>query len=572
MSHFVKIGLRDVNVKSLFPVGFDSSSLIEDVLLRKPYLDTNITASDSFSKSVLSGMSEHRWMKSCSFICVAKSKPEDVFGQEFQVFESMSDFISMLRAESIRFGHDQYFELGSDKYLLGCDLETTGLDVTVRSVGGDFECNTAVVGVCVAVSGSKAFYLPFNHTESDGVLNWSDSDLFELASFLLSKDVVSLWYNSQFDISLLSSLGIELEGVFFDLYLLFKQMCNYEFSFIPKAGLKNISEHYLGRKMLEIEQLMGMKGDRRVAFETLPAVNATVYGSSDAMNTYALFDLWVLKDRDLRNPLVLQRSSVKIDRLSFSSTMGMLRYGMPFNYDYAFSLYKTVIRRIYLMRTRFDYIARGVSVGSTEQVGRVIFDILLKDWTGDESSLESYITKISGMEIKRRETKSKGLKVTYSSGDDVLTKLKKALSSVELSFMSDVNRKCLSDVIDIVSNFRGLQHDAGILSAMIRAVKIDDRGFPYFNISLVLNGTDTGRYSNRKSKGVARVKVGDRGKLEFLRGDGVVTTLNALGLPGRKYSLAKARKIVGMSESIKRNLNLVSNKVDAEVRDILFSL
>ena len=572
MSDFVNIDFRNVNVRGLFPVGFDSGASVEDTLMRKPYLSTNISVSDSFSKPVLSSMSEHKWMMNCDFICVANNSVDNCYGQNIQVFNSISDFISVLRVEAISFGKDGYFELTSDKYLLGCDLETTGLDTTVRLVGGKFVCSTSVVGICIAVSGDKAYYVPFGHTEIDGIKNWSESDLVELVTFLLSDEVVSLWYNAQFDLSLLSSLGFDLKGVFFDLYLIFKQMCNYEFSYIPKASLKRISEFYLGRKMIEIEQLMGVSGDNRVAFETLPAVNATVYGSSDAMNTYALFDLWVLKDRDLRNPLVLQRSSVKIDRLAFGRTLGMLRYGMPFNYDYAVSLYKTIVRRMFLMRDRFDGLVKGVSVGSAEQVGKVIFDLIMKDWTGDERSLESYLTKISGMSIKRRETKAKGVKVTYSSGDDVLTKLKKCIDAVELSFLSEQGRKDLSDVLDITSNFRGLQHDAGLLAAMIRAVKIDDRGFPYFNINVVLNGTDTGRYTNRKSKGVERVQVDARGKLKYIRGDGVVTTINALGLPGRKYKLAKARKVVGMSDALKRSLGIVSNRVDTEVRDTLFSL
>ncbi|MEL7338860.1 MAG: DNA polymerase, partial [Bacteroidota bacterium] len=171
----------------------------------------------------------------------------------------------------------------------GADLETTGLDNRV------FDGCTVdhIVGVCLAPSTIKGYYIPLAHKDSDHNIPMS---LFrkEFTRLLASK-AVSVWHNAKFDLEFLEFNGGEAFGNW-DKVSTWEDTLALAHLYDTRQktkGLKPQSKMILDREMIELQELFPVKERKRgkLDFSTLdPAWEpVTWYAAADAMCTLGLF-------------------------------------------------------------------------------------------------------------------------------------------------------------------------------------------------------------------------------------------------------------------------------------------
>jgi DNA polymerase I-like protein with 3'-5' exonuclease and polymerase domains len=170
------------------------------------------------------------------------------------------------------------------------DLETTGLDKRVF----DGRTKDQIVGVCLSPDGVKGYYAPMRHKKG-AEHNISVSKMERELRRLVNSDAVAIFHNAKFDQEFLQFAGGEPIGLWDDpkkwedtLILAWLRNTRER-----RKGLKYLSKTELGYEMIEIKELFppDYKGD--LDFSLLdPSEEAVVlYGASDAICTYGLFDI-----------------------------------------------------------------------------------------------------------------------------------------------------------------------------------------------------------------------------------------------------------------------------------------
>ena len=228
-------------------------------------LITPISMDDDFDTDRAKNLVEKKeWMKSCRFSLI-------------QTLGELEAFVD----KAIEHGH------------CAVDLETTGLDSGVRNG----KPVNRVVGVCLSINRDEGFYVPIYHTDP-GSVNVPSIPCFQQIKRLV-ENCVTLYANFKFDGEFLRNNGVVLEDwkKVIDVQLQHYVLHAHE----KRRGLKHLSFTLLDREMIEIAELFPEKTGR-IAFHTLNPRNALVYAASDAINTYALWELFVeeFKERDPR--------------------------------------------------------------------------------------------------------------------------------------------------------------------------------------------------------------------------------------------------------------------------------
>ena len=191
--------------------------------------------------------------------------PEDPEGQ----WSHLEHFTEELKKEAANVLPKDYFPANPDYVptpLLAVDTETTGLDVRVRyGADGKLVTRTKIVGVTVAPSSSKGYYLPVRHTGEDGVLNWHP-DVIARWLGVLNTTFITAYHNAGYDFEVEGLNGVTEFRPY--PYYIDTQVCDYIHDPNAKThGLKACAHRYLGRRMIEIAELFvglgGIKKKRR---------------------------------------------------------------------------------------------------------------------------------------------------------------------------------------------------------------------------------------------------------------------------------------------------------------------
>ena len=562
-----------------------------------------VPPSSTFTVGELSLLEGHEWMKLCKFYLVVppggagEANQYGVETLELTVHELLSRLEGECKTVDRSIVPHLPKELGQVK-VIALDWETTGLDVTSYLHGGQWVYSTVPVGLALATSPYTGYYLPIGNTGQDSVKNWDLETIRCIVNHLMQPDFHVLYFNAKFDCSITQSIKVPVNPIMTDLYGIHRLMGNYEFfegRFMRINNLKDISEYSLGRKMITIPQLLGFKSKKAdgeaLLFNRLPAVNSAVYGASDGINTYALFNEWVLKDVTGRNPYKHQPTASTLEMLAILPVMSMLSVGIPIDYNYAKGILSTVYRRLLLVEKKLHELwGYEINVNSSEQVGKYVASQLMTGWTGDENSFLTILMNSIGMESTVREFKHVGRKVTYNLGDPVIKALMARLNIAieeeeeeedddddDVALEEDRSRKPLvstgedveffwvpsevkvklAEGVRLLSMFRSLYKEKNNYLGILRSIKRDDRGFPYINFGTKQSGTDTGRFSHDKSKGVDRVsiEIGKKGlHAKHTAGDGTTLVINSQGFSGRKLKMVKARKLTKMPQEIRNIL------------------
>jgi len=421
-----------------------------------------------------------------------------------------SKVMSWLRATDLTLIHpdshsiDQFIDLITDQDLttfekddkptLAVDTETTGLANKAYLINGSRIAHNQIVGFSLATSSKTAYYLPVAHNGLDNIKNYTLEDIRKLILHL-QEEYYLVWHNALYDMGILSSNGIYLNKTAHRCsQILYFHLGVEEIDNQRSLGLKQLSERYLNRKMLEINEILLQDSKKNIHFETLCASDALVYAASDALNTFALWEkAYTDKEFRKRNIALYSPFSFKTQMYANYNTLALTDHGMPVQEEPLKNRLLELQMELIYYKKRIDNFFK-VDSGSSAKLGVAIADLLKEAWIRskrDESQFEEYIN--SRFHLTRKETKLKsgGISVSYPSNDEVLSALTDERS---LSFMGD-ERPSFIQIIKDIQHFRSLDHLIQIFHSYYRQLTRDDRG-TYLPFNLRINGAYTGRYSN----------------------------------------------------------------------------
>ena len=218
--------------------------------------------------------------------------------------------------------------IASGRY--GIDLETTGLDQRAfPNSAGKLETNDKIVGVCIAPTRKKSYYIPMRHREAGSGANVPPRLVVAMLRRIAGSGAVGVFHNSKFDLKFLKcepagDTGDWDDPKIWDDTLIFAYLRDPR---DKRKGLKFLAKEELKREMIELDELfLQEKGKKLVMdFSTLdPTWEPVVwYAAADAINTLELYYLLspsVLEKDPFGNS---QRTIYMIEKLCLVATIWM---------------------------------------------------------------------------------------------------------------------------------------------------------------------------------------------------------------------------------------------------------
>lgn len=291
------------------------------------------------------------------------------------------------------------------------DTETDDLDQFILKLAG----------VSFSVKEGEAWFIAINPEPEDNAL-FSDKlkDRLPVKDFInifkplfANKKIKKVCQNGKFDISVMRSIGVEVENFYFDTML-----ASYCIDPDQKHGMDNLSEKYLSYKPIPLTDLIGVKKDPTKMFDVDPE-KLSDYACEDADITFRLYkklDEELKKDAlqdlayNIEFPLApvlqdMEFEGVKIDRKNLKSFSNDLLILLD---NYTSEIYKSV--------------GMEFNINSTKQLQEILFKKLnlatgRKTKTGfstDARSLENLRGEHEVIDIILNYRQVSKLKSTYA--------------------------------------------------------------------------------------------------------------------------------------------------------------
>lgn len=187
-------------------------------------------------------------------------------------------------------------ELSSCETPIGFDTETTGLDITYRSMQGRGD---QLVGMVFSTKEGTGWYVPLRHKLVPNICEESEITPFlvnHFKSILETKNLV--FFNAPFDLKVMMTHGIFMK-VFCDVQALYNLTYRH-ITHDKRPSLKLLTSQYLHREVLELDMFSihtGAKKKKELTFQfsDLPEDIVLPYACADADGTLGLYNLFTSK-------------------------------------------------------------------------------------------------------------------------------------------------------------------------------------------------------------------------------------------------------------------------------------
>ncbi len=291
------------------------------------------------------------------------------------------------------------------------DTETDSLDTL----------NVNLAGASFSIKKGEAYFVPTNpFLVKDSLFDVDLSDRISTSEFVKifkpifeDKNIKKICQNGKYDISVLKSYGINLEGFYFDTML-----ASYLIDPDQKHGMDALAEKYLNYEPIHLTELFDVKKDAKQVF-SVDVTRLNEYASEDADVTFQLYKLLKkeidkngLHDlaHDIEFPLVqvlekMERSGVKLDMAGLKE----------------FSKELDIMITDYTKRI-FEYADEEFNIKSTKQLQYILFDKLKLKPT--KKTKTGFSTDAKSLELLQGEHEIIDLLLNYRQ----ITKLKSTYS------------------------------------------------------------------------------------------------------------------------------------------------
>lgn len=172
-----------------------------------------------------------------------------------------------------------------NKGAFAIDTETTGLQAL----------EVALVGISICADEERAYYIPCGHQTNEAQLPCTEI-IETLRPILESTQYKKYLHNAKYDQLVLSSYGIELEGIALDTLI----GANLIIKEWQSASLKKLSHAFFNEEMLTFEDVV--KSYKYKDFSFVPHQLAALYSCADSYQTYRL--VGVIEDAFKKEPKI----------------------------------------------------------------------------------------------------------------------------------------------------------------------------------------------------------------------------------------------------------------------------
>ena len=170
------------------------------------------------------------------------------------------------------------------------DVETSSLKMNEKNL----------VGISFSAKKYEGFYIPLNHNESGNIQE--DKVILWLKNLLTRNQDKIIGHNLKFDIGVLQNYDIHITRFHSDTMLM-SYIVN---STAARHNLDALSEHYLSRKTIKFEDVIG-KGPKKLKnFSEVTIKDATNYACEDVDITIHLYEVLSSKVDEILNKLLEQ--------------------------------------------------------------------------------------------------------------------------------------------------------------------------------------------------------------------------------------------------------------------------
>jgi DNA polymerase I len=256
------------------------------------------------------------------------------------------------------------------------DTETTGLDAR----------KAELVGLALSVAAGKAWYILFPDDHSE-VVKW----LQPIKLLLENRALLKIGQNIKYDLQVLASYGINVQGPLFD-----TMIAHYLLNQEERHNLNFLALKYLKYSMVPIENLIGAKGKEQISMRTVDPEIQKEYAGEDADITY---QLWPILDEALkREGLMTVFTEVEMPLVPVLASME--RAGIRVDTKTLADISLGLAEEIQALET--DIIAMAgmkFNVASPKQLGEVLFVHLKIDDQAKKTKSQQYST---GEEVLQR--------------------------------------------------------------------------------------------------------------------------------------------------------------------------
>jgi len=349
--------------------------------------------------------------------------------------------------EQLRAFIDRVIAKGDGKKKPHCclDLETTGLNTRLRK-GQPLE---KIVGIALAIDKNTGIYIPINHKEGK---EYNLPESFVLQEIRrLCECAIIIVHNAKFDLQFLKNFGITIDN--FEDYEDTLILARLHDTGQKEIGLKYLSNKHLGRKMIELDEIT--KGSHR--FDMVSPKLGYVYAASDSLCTYGLFDMYIT------HPIILeQMKTYFLEKRLVPVVMQMEQNLIVIDKEYLKAERIRITERLeQIKKTIHDAVGRDFNIGSTQQLGKILFEDPLH------------------YEYPEKERTAKGF---YKTDTAVLEKIEDRYPLVKQ-----------------IVTFRKLEKSLGTYVENLLN-NCDEDGC--IKVGFSQNGTDTGRFSSPGGRGI----------------------------------------------------------------------
>jgi len=246
----------------------------------------------------------------------------------------------------------------NDAKIISFDTETTSID----------QMQAQLVGISLAVSEEKGFYIPVGHRSDLGEQLPLQVVLDALKAPLLNPSIPKAGHNLKYDYVVLARYGLKADPLIFDSMIA-------EWLINPSSrnlGLKNLAWVRLDLKMTEIEELIG-KGKNQRSMDEIPINEAADYAAADAVVVLRLMPL--LRAELEANQATRLMETMEMPLITVLADMEMRGIGLDAEFLAKMSgeLHELMIE---IQGKVFQSVGETFNLNSTQQLSAALFNRL----------------------------------------------------------------------------------------------------------------------------------------------------------------------------------------------------
>ncbi len=313
------------------------------------------------------------------------------------------------------------------KGICAIDTETNSLNIE----------KAKLVGISICYSENIAYYIPINHTNSDG-LKKIDNQLEEnyvinhINKICKNESILKIGQNIKYDIRILNKYGVTFNSIA-DTMLISYSIDNG----IYKHNLDDLSFNHLDHTTIKYKEVVGT-GKNEITFDKVTIDNAVNYAAEDSLLTFRLF-------KNLYPRLIKEKANFvyqNIDLPLVEVLSSIEANGIEVNKNFLTSLSNEFENESKILEKNIYKLSKEeFNIGSPKQLGEILF-VNLKIPGGKKTKTGTYSTDSStlnslasdGYEIAQLVLEWRELTKLKSTYTDALFRLTDEESRVHTSF------------------------------------------------------------------------------------------------------------------------------------------